>query len=139
MKQQCVYFHTEKPFSKAKKILKDDGVEILFAAKSAEVPIHTLTLEEKDAWEDYLHQQLVESIPELEQTTREMDNVIMELGAKRTAILEIIKTFHEDPSNKKTLRMLQTTMRKRFVEDDIMRVTDGLQTTASSFLSCKPE
>ncbi len=63
MEQQCVYFHTEKQFSIANTILETDGVEILFSAESIEIPLRNLSAGEKDAWYDYVVDEMVKSLP----------------------------------------------------------------------------
>jgi len=112
MEQQCVYFHTEKEFSTANTILETDGVEILFAAESVEIPIRNLTAEEKDAWYDSLINEMVESLPGLERSIKSLEIQISVMQEQKNDLSEIQRALHKDKDNRNAIKTLLASMRK---------------------------
>jgi len=54
MKQQQIYFHTEKNLKQAEKILKKQDMQIIFKSTSARININDLNAEERFAWLQYV-------------------------------------------------------------------------------------
>ena len=112
MEQQCVYFHTEKQFSIANTILDTNGVEILFSAESIEIPIRNLSAGEKDAWYDYVVNQMLESLPGLERSIKSLEFRISSLQEQKNDLSELLRASHKDINNKNALKTLLASMRK---------------------------
>ena len=112
MEQQCVYFHTEKQFSIANTILETDGVEILFSAESIEIPLRNLSAGEKDAWYDYVVDEMVKSLPVLEHTIKSLEFQISSLQEQKNDLSEILRAAYKDINNKNALKTLLASMRK---------------------------
>jgi len=137
MEQQCVYFHTEKEFSIANEILETDGVEILFTAKSAEIPMSSLTVEEKDAWNDSLLENIV-SVPEFGRRIKSLEIGISYMQEERNLLLELQKQFHKDPHDKTALQALKRSLmrssgrdrnRNRFPSSELFDMNEMVQDT----------
>lgn len=50
MKQECVFFHTEKSLREAKNILKNEKMQIVFRSDNVQLKLSDLTEEEKISW-----------------------------------------------------------------------------------------
>jgi len=117
MKQECVYFHTEKDLKQTEEILVKEKMEIIFRSDDTYLSIHNLNAEEKIAY-------LEATIPITKCGNKQLQNAIQLFNKveKRSMefvkdIEELIKTMKENPNCFKTYLMF----------NDILKTSDKLR------------
>jgi len=58
MKQECVFFHTEKSPKETEKILKNEKMQVIFKSENAQLRLKDMTEEEKISWQNFQDEQM---------------------------------------------------------------------------------
>jgi len=117
MKQECVYFHTEKDLKQTEEILAKEKMEIIFRSDDTYLSIHDLNAEEKIAYFEATIPQTKCGNDKLQHAIQLFNKVEKRSMEFVKDIEELIKTMKENPNSFKTNLMF----------NDILKTSDKLR------------
>jgi len=112
MKQQCVYFHTEKEPKETESILRQEKMQIVFKAEQVHLQFKNLTEEEKRSWKKFQVEQvnlLLEQVKAHECKLEKYLEIIKE-GTKEMA--EFVQSYKNNVGNAKEENTIRLKLNK---------------------------
>jgi len=94
MKQECVYFHTDKGLIATEKEFREQGMEIVFRSSNTELKRNDLAEEEKNAWDKFTHEENKESIQALNKYDKSIGEFIDALKILRSGTKTTLELYH---------------------------------------------
>ena len=107
MQQQCVYFHTEKEPKETENILKKEKMQIIFKTNQVEMRLQDLTEEEKNGWQKFEVERIIDTIKSLEEYDRKRQEHFEKLKSAKNEMIKFIQSCKNDVAKAKVNKAIR--------------------------------